>query len=102
MEQQEQQTQKTERVEQKQNKQQQQHQSSFTINRFLLKVKYSFYSMLVFFIFANPETFLLMNNAIGRYVPITHPSGVPTAAGFFLHAGLFFCTMLGLMLLPAE
>lgn len=58
--------------------------------------------MLVFFIFANPETFLLMNNAIGSYVPITHSSGLPTTAGFFLHAGLFFCTMLGLMLLPAE
>lgn len=72
------------------------------MNRFLLKVKYSFYSMLVFFIFANPETFSLMNHAIGNYVPITHSSGIPTTAGFFLHAGLFFCTMLGLMLLPAE
>ena len=72
------------------------------MNRFLLKVKYSFYSMLVFFIFANPETFSLMNNALGSYVPIVHSSGIPTTAGFFLHAGLFFCTMLGLMLLPAE
>jgi hypothetical protein len=58
--------------------------------------------MLVFFIFANPETFSIMNNAIGSYVPITHPSGLPTTAGFFLHAGLLFCTMVVLMLLPAE
>jgi hypothetical protein len=71
-------------------------------NRLLLKIKYSFYSTLVFFVFANPETFNIVNSIIGKILPITQASGVPTAAGFFLHAGLFFLTMLGLMMLPAD
>ena len=76
--------------------------NKLSVNRVLLKVKYSFYSMLVFFIFANPETFLLSQGAFGSFLTIAQPSGVPTPIGFFLHAGLFFCTMLGLMLLPSE
>jgi hypothetical protein len=84
----------SEKSEQKPNK--------LSVNRVLLKVKYSFYSMLVFFIFANPETFLLTQGAFGSILTIAQPSGVPTPVGFFLHAGLFFCTMLGLMLLPSE
>jgi len=71
-------------------------------NRILLKVKYSFYSTLVFFVFANPETFRILNSMIGQWLPITQSSGVPTAPGFFLQAGLFFLTMMGLMMLPAD
>jgi hypothetical protein len=71
-------------------------------NKFLLKVKYSFYSTLVFVIFANPETFRIVNNMIGKTVPITTGSGLPTPTGFFLHAFLFFATMIGLMMLPAD
>jgi hypothetical protein len=73
-----------------------------TWNKFLLKVKYSFYSMLVFVIFANPETFRIVNNILGKTVPITTSGGIPTATGFFLHSFLFFATMLGLMMLPAD
>jgi len=73
---------------------------SFTINRFLLKVKYSFYSTLVFFIFANPETFRIVHGLLGKMVPIITSAGVPTPAGFFIHAFGFFATMLGLMMLP--
>ena len=73
-----------------------------TWNKFLLKVKYSFYSMLVFVIFANPETFRIMNNIIGKTIPITTAGNVPTPTGFFIHAFLFFATMLGLMMLPAD
>ena len=76
--------------------------SKFTMNRFLLKIKYSFYSTLVFFVFANPETFRIVNGLIGSVIPTVTTYGVPTPAGFFLHAGLFFLTMLGLMMLPAE
>ena len=72
------------------------------MNRFLLKIKYSFYSTLVFFVFANPETFRILNSMIGTWLPITQSSGVPTASGFFFQAGLFFLTMLGLMMLPAD
>jgi hypothetical protein len=73
-----------------------------TWNKFLLKVKYSFYSMLVFVIFANPETFRIVNNILGKSIPITTSAGIPTATGFFLHSFLFFATMLGLMMLPAD
>ena len=76
--------------------------SQFTMNRFLLKVKYSFYSTLVFFIFANPETFRIVHGLLGKVMPIITPAGVPTPAGFFLHAFGFFATMLGLMMLPSE
>ena len=73
-----------------------------TWNKFMLKVKYSFYSMLVFVIFSNPETFRIVNNMFGKLTPITTSTGVPTPTGFFLHSFLFFATMLGLMMLPAD
>jgi hypothetical protein len=80
----------------------QQSHPNFTMNRFLLKIKYSFYSTLVFFVFANPETFRIMQGLIGSRVDIITSGGAPTPVGFFLHAGLFFLTMLGLMMLPAD
>jgi hypothetical protein len=72
-----------------------------TINRFMLKVKYSFYSTLVFFLFANPETYKVIQSIVHRPGVITNSAGLPTATGFFLSTGLFFVTMLGLMLLPS-
>jgi hypothetical protein len=74
----------------------------FSMNRFLLKVKYSFYSMLVFFIFANPETLKLLQMAFGRFVTLSGSDGLPTTLGLFSMAGLFFATMLGLMMLPSD
>jgi hypothetical protein len=74
---------------------------SETLNRFMLKVKYSFYSTLVFFLFANPETFRVVQQLVGNTMSITTGAGVPTPFGFFLHTGLFFVTMLGLMLIPS-
>jgi hypothetical protein len=56
--------------------------------------------MLVFVIFANPETFRITNSMLAGTV--TTSSGGVTAFGFFLHSGLFFATMLGLMMLPSE
>jgi hypothetical protein len=91
-----------EQKEKQQQQQQQQQQQGPSLNRFLLKVKYSFYSTLVFFIFANPETFRIIDGLIGHIVPIIKGTGVPTPVGFFLNAFLFFATMLGLMMLPAE
>jgi len=75
--------------------------SEFSMNRFLLKLKYSLYSSLVFFIFANPETFRIMHSLLGKQVPIITSAGVPTPAGFFIHAFGFCITMLGLMMLPS-
>ena len=73
----------------------------FTYNRFLLKVKYSFYSTLVFFLFANPETSVIFQRFFGNYVTFVQ-SGVPTISGIFINTALFFLTMLGLMLLPSD
>jgi len=76
--------------------------SSFTMNRILLKAKYSLYSALVFFLFANPETMLILQRFLGSFVTFITPSGAPTITGIFASTGLFFVTMLGLMLLPSE
>jgi hypothetical protein len=64
-----------------------------SVNRLLLKVKYSFYCALIFFLFANPETGAVLQRIIGTYDPFTE---------LLLHTVLFFCTVLGLMLLPSE
>jgi hypothetical protein len=64
-----------------------------TMNRLMLKIKYSFYCALVFFLFANPETAVVLQQVVGGYSPMT---------GLFLHTVLFFITVLGLMLLPSE
>lgn len=62
-------------------------------NRLLLKVKYSFYCALVFFLFANPETSYVLQQIVGSYSAMN---------GLFFHTVLFFITILGLMLLPSE
>lgn len=75
--------------------------TSQTINRFMLKLKYSFYSALVFFLFANPETYRVVQRLVGRRASIITDGGAPTSTGFFIQTGLFFATMLGLMMLPS-
>ncbi len=76
--------------------------SSFSVNRILLKAKYSLYSALVFFLFANPETTLILQKVVGNTLTLITSSGIPTIHGIFVNTGLFFITMLGLMLLPSE
>jgi hypothetical protein len=74
----------------------------FSYNRFMLKAKYSLYSALVFFIFANPETILILQRFFGRFVDFITPCGAPTMTGIFFSTFLFFLSMLGLMLLPSD
>jgi hypothetical protein len=76
--------------------------TTFAPNRILLKAKYSFYSALVFFLFANPETFQIVQRMLGSIVSVVTSSGAPTIHGIFIHTALFFVTMMGLMLLPSE
>jgi len=76
--------------------------SALDVNRILLKAKYSFYSAVVFFLFTNPETYAILQNIFGGFVTFITPSGAPTVHGIFVNTGLFFLTMLGLMLLPNE
>jgi hypothetical protein len=73
----------------------------FHMNRVLLKAKYSFYSALVFFLFANPETILVLQRILGNTITLVS-SGMTTIHGLFITTILFFFTMLGLMLLPSE
>lgn len=76
--------------------------STFTFNRILLKAKYSLYSALVFFLFANPETYVILQRFFGRFVTFITAYGAPTIYGIFINTILFFLTMLGLMLLPSD
>ena len=68
---------------------------------FGLKAKYSFYSALVFFLIANPETFKATQMLLGSVLTIAN-GGCPTPAGLFLHTGIFFLVLLGLMLFPRD
>ena len=69
---------------------------------FALKAKYAFYTTLVFFLIANPETYKLVQKFLGRWVDIASPGGCPTPTGFFLHAGLFFLVLWAVMLFPRD
>jgi len=67
-----------------------------------LKIKYSFYSALVFFLVANPETYKLTQSVLGQFILIASSSGCPTTNGFFIHTGVFFIVMLALMAFPRD
>lgn len=67
-----------------------------------LKAKYAFYSTLVFFLVANPETFKLTQRLLGGFITMASDSGCPTAYGFFGHALLFFFILWGMMLFPRD
>ena len=67
-----------------------------------LKAKYAFYSTLVFFLVANPETFKLTQRLLGGFITMASDSGCPTAYGFFGHALLFFMILWGMMLFPRD
>lgn len=67
-----------------------------------LKMKYSFYSTLVFFLVANPETFKFMQQIFGSFINIASSGGCPTVNGFFLHTFVFFIVMMALMMFPRD
>ncbi len=69
----------------------------------LLKAKYSFYSTLVFFLVANPETYKLVQKVFGTFGwSLAGPGGCPTPYGLFFHSILFFVVILGLMMFPRD
>ena len=67
-----------------------------------LKAKYAFYSALVFFLVANPETFKMTERVLGWIFTIADTGGCPTAAGFFFHTIIFFLVLWGIMLFPRD
>jgi len=75
--------------------------SSVNVNM-ALKAKYSFYSTLVFFLVANPETFKLTQRVFGGFICVASAQGAPTPYGFFLHTFVFFLVLWGLMMFPRD
>ena len=67
-----------------------------------LKAKYSFYSALVFFLIACPETYKVTQMLFGGWLFTTSNGGCPTPLGLILHTVLFFIVLLGLMLFPRD
>lgn len=67
----------------------------------LLKAKYSFYSALVFFLIANPETYKIMETLLGGFTgTLASTAGCPTPLGLIFHTSMFFLVMLALMMFP--
>jgi hypothetical protein len=66
-----------------------------------LKAKYSFYSALVFFLLACPETYKVTQMVFGS-IFTTSNGGCPTPMGLLLHTVVFFFVLLGLMLFPRD
>jgi hypothetical protein len=79
------------------------------------KIKYSFYSALVFFLIGNPETYKFTNSIFGSIIGnfantkagvsssyTADRDGSPSPFGFFLHTFLFFLTILALMAFPRD
>jgi hypothetical protein len=68
-----------------------------------LKAKYSFYSALVFFLVANPETYKTIQKIFGGIIgEIASVAGCPTPLGLFVHTIVFFFVILGLMMFPRD
>ena len=67
-----------------------------------LKAKYAFYSTLIFFLIANPETFKMTQKVFGWIFSIADGGGCPTAIGFFFHTLVFFLVLWGAMLFPKD
>ncbi len=74
--------------------------TGYGLNHLMVKAKYSFYSAVVFFLFANPETYRILQQVFGQFITFIYSNGMPTITGVFINTGLFFLTMLGLMFIP--
>jgi hypothetical protein len=67
-----------------------------------LKAKYAFYSTLIFFLVANPETFKMTQRVFGWIFTIADGGGCPSSLGFFFHTLVFFLVLWGIMLFPKD
>ena len=68
----------------------------------ILKAKYAFYSTLIFFLIASPETYKMSQSLLGWSFTIADRNGAPTATGFFIHTAFFFLVLWGAMLFPRD
>lgn len=76
-------------------------ESKYEIN-IALKAKYALYSTLIFFLIANPETYKLSEQFLGKFFTVANTAGHPSPLGFFFHSFLFFIVLWGLMLFPRD
>lgn len=63
-----------------------------------LRVKYSFYSTLVFVLVTNPTVILLLQKFFGGILS----NDALTPFGYFIQISLFFLIILGLMMFPKD
>jgi hypothetical protein len=61
------------------------------------KLRYSFYSALVFLVLASPPVYKLVDQLLGSLVRVANPAGCATTAGLFIHAVVFGLVIFGLM-----
>lgn len=64
--------------------------------KFLISVM----SALIFFVIANPQTFILMRRLLGQWV--AGPNGCPKFSGLILHTVVFMLIVWGIMLLKKD
>jgi len=69
---------------------------------YALKAKYAFYSTLIFFIIANPETFKMTQSVFGFIFRIADGGGCPTTIGFIFHTVIFFLVLWAAMIFPKD
>lgn len=65
------------------------------------KVKYAFYAAIAFFVLSTPVTYRFLSESIGFFMNTTGffdaEKGAPTVKGIFLHSGVFFVFMMGIL-----
>ena len=63
------------------------------------KLKYSFFSALIFFFVSSPMMYQFIQKLYGSYFNISDTNGCPTNSGLLLHTFIFFTLILSTMLL---
>jgi hypothetical protein len=70
-------------------------------NDVLHRIKYSFYSTLVYILVSNPITYHFTQTLFQGSLSIIQ-NGVPTTVGYCFHIVLFFLVMLGILMFPKD
>ena len=76
------------------NNQNQNQENSLTFGR---KIKYSFYSAMIFFFVSSPALYQFLQKLYGTYINMSDDNGCPTNNGLLLHTTLFFLIILIMM-----
>jgi hypothetical protein len=69
----------------------------------LLQFKYAFYTTLVFFLMACPESYKTIQNLVAPLFGATlSVNGLPTMIGLAVQSALFFVVMVALLSIPRQ